>query len=288
MGSRVTGVHYWQLCPCCPCQIDQRGSQHSQWGRWHQEDRVHMKINLPVFIGKDAKDAVTYQSWRWDLTMYQHAGCRDAIQSLQGYLNELVQSSGMDITLDDMLTILDEHYNNVKALEALNQELFQLRMVDKEHCIGLSCPPFQTSPGSSCFLPSLLSPWLSGRVEEIPLLWQASQATKSNGGLPKGRPTGKDLLWLPKGHLGSGERRFPWSFPGAQGLRQPAILPNHGLPVFSPCRNSRATSPPQRCQLCIWHIWRKRMLGVMKMMEVMILAESKGLLKSLQCAWQGL
>ena len=38
----------------------------------------------------------------------------------------------MDITLDDMLTILDKHYNNVKALDALNQELFQLRMADKE------------------------------------------------------------------------------------------------------------------------------------------------------------
>ena len=31
-----------------------------------------------------------------------------------------------------MLTILDEHYNNVKALDALNQDLFQLRMADKE------------------------------------------------------------------------------------------------------------------------------------------------------------
>ena len=38
----------------------------------------------------------------------------------------------MDITLEDVLTILDEHYNNVKALDALNQELFQLQMVDKE------------------------------------------------------------------------------------------------------------------------------------------------------------
>ena len=26
-----------------------------------------MKINLPIFKDKDAKDAVTYQSWRWDL-----------------------------------------------------------------------------------------------------------------------------------------------------------------------------------------------------------------------------
>ena len=36
----------------------------------------------------------------------------------------------MDITLDDVLTILDEYYNNMKALDALNQELFQLWMAD--------------------------------------------------------------------------------------------------------------------------------------------------------------
>ena len=97
-----------------------------------------MKINLPIFKDEDAKDAVTYQSWRWYLMAYQCAGCRDytllpyAIRSLQGYLGELVQSSGTDITLDNVLTILDEHYNNVKALDALNQELFQLQMADKE------------------------------------------------------------------------------------------------------------------------------------------------------------
>ena len=54
------------------------------------------------------------------------------MRSLQGYPGELVWSSGMDITLDDVLMILDEHYNNVKALDVLNQELFQLRMADKE------------------------------------------------------------------------------------------------------------------------------------------------------------
>ena len=89
-----------------------------------------MKINLPVFKDEDAKDAVTYQSWRWDLMVYQCAGCRDcillpcAIRSLQGYPSKLVQSSSMDITLDNVLTILGEHYNNVKVLDTLNQELF--------------------------------------------------------------------------------------------------------------------------------------------------------------------
>ena len=38
----------------------------------------------------------------------------------------------MDTALDDVLTILDEHYNNVKALDTLNQELFQLQMTDKQ------------------------------------------------------------------------------------------------------------------------------------------------------------
>ena len=65
-----------------------------------------------------------------DLMVYQCTGCRHCtflpytIRSLQGYPGELVQSSGTDITLDDVLTILDEHYNNVKVLDVLNQELF--------------------------------------------------------------------------------------------------------------------------------------------------------------------
>ena len=58
----------------------------------------------------------------------------------------------MDITLDNVLRILDEHYNNMKALDALNQELFQLWMVDKE-TIRLGCPSFKASPGFSSFLP---------------------------------------------------------------------------------------------------------------------------------------
>ena len=55
-----------------------------------------MKINIPICKDEDAKDAVAYQSWRWDLTVYHCVGCQDhtllqdAIQSLQGYPGELV------------------------------------------------------------------------------------------------------------------------------------------------------------------------------------------------------
>ena len=38
----------------------------------------------------------------------------------------------MDITLEAVFMILHEYYNNVKALDALNLELFQLWMADKE------------------------------------------------------------------------------------------------------------------------------------------------------------
>ena len=104
----------------------------------HWEPRGNMKINLPVFKVEDTKDAVTYQSWHWDITVYCCTGCWGhtllpyVICSLQGYPGELVWSLGMNVMLDDILTILDEHYNNVKALDALNQELFQLRMGEKE------------------------------------------------------------------------------------------------------------------------------------------------------------
>ena len=63
--------------------------------------------------------------------MYQCVGCRDhtllpyAIRPLQGYPGRLVQSSGTDITLDNVLTILDEHYNNVKALDELTKGAIQ-------------------------------------------------------------------------------------------------------------------------------------------------------------------
>ena len=149
-----------------------------------------MKINLPIFKDEDAKDAVTHQSWRWDLTVYRCAGCRDhtllpyAIRSFQGYPGELVWSSCMDKTLDDVLTILDKHYNNVKVLDVLNQELFQLQMADKETVSRLGCLPLQTLTNTGSVLPSPLSPRSCRRTEEGSLLWWTSQAIKGDGGLP--------------------------------------------------------------------------------------------------------
>ena len=88
-----------------------------------------MKVNLPVFKDKDKKDAITFQSWHWDIMVYHQVGCTllpYIICCLQGFPGELVRSSDTDITLDGMLAMLDEHYNHVRVLDALNQELFQL------------------------------------------------------------------------------------------------------------------------------------------------------------------
>ena len=94
-----------------------------------------MKINLPVFKDEDAKDAVNLPELEVgsnSVSSSRGAGITPslsyAIRSLQGYPGKLVQSSGMDITLDDLLTILDEPYNKVKALDTLNQELLQVWM----------------------------------------------------------------------------------------------------------------------------------------------------------------
>ena len=35
----------------------------------------HLKINLPAFKDEGTKDAITYQSWHWDLMVYHQAGC---------------------------------------------------------------------------------------------------------------------------------------------------------------------------------------------------------------------
>ena len=50
-----------------------------------------------------------------------------------------MRSSGTDITLDDVPTILDEHYNSVKALDAFNQEPFQLQIGEKETVLDWGC-----------------------------------------------------------------------------------------------------------------------------------------------------
>ena len=62
----------------------------------------------------------------------------------------------MTITIDDVLTILDKHYNNVKALDALNQELFQLQMGEKETILDWGVHLSKRPPSLSHFISRML------------------------------------------------------------------------------------------------------------------------------------
>ena len=78
----------------------------------------------------------------------------------------------MDIILDDILNILDEHYNNVKALDALNQELFQLHMGEKGDSVWLGSVLIETPTDSHCIIPRMLPARLHSWIEVWSLLWQ--------------------------------------------------------------------------------------------------------------------
>ena len=132
IDSRAIEAQHQLYHQCCQCLRGQEG--------WD----IHAMADIPTG-NQEAIWRSTCQSLRMRIpkmlshtrvgagTMYHWAGCQDctllpyAICSLQGYPGELIRSSGMDTTLDDILNILDEHYNNVKALDALNQELFQMQ-----------------------------------------------------------------------------------------------------------------------------------------------------------------
>ena len=108
-----------------------------------------------------------------------------------------MQSSGMDIALDNVLMILDKHYNNVKALDVLNQELFQMQMADKETVSDWGVHLFRHLQILAASFPDHFPPGWCGRIEEGLILWWTSQMIEGDGGLPQGRTSGENIFRLP-------------------------------------------------------------------------------------------
>ena len=108
----------------------------------------------------------------------------------------------MDITLDDVLTILYEHHNNVKVLDVLSQELFQLRMADKETVLVWGICLLRHLQVLATSIPDCFPPDCVAELKRGLLLQWTSQAIKSDGSLPKGGPTGEDILRVPTGYQG--------------------------------------------------------------------------------------
>ena len=96
-----------------------------------------------------------------------------------------------------MLTILDEHYNNVKALDVLNQELFQLWMADKETVLDWGICLSRHLQILAASFPDHFPPDCIAETEEGLLLWWTSQVTESDGSLPEGGTTGENIFRLP-------------------------------------------------------------------------------------------
>ena len=115
-----------------------RGSRGGNWeGRAGRG--LRMKINLPIFKDEKTKDAVTYHSWQWDVTIFCHSGWDDQhllpyiFQSLQGFPGDLSKSLGEDATLSDVLQTLDEHYGLVMTFYTLSKELYSLKQGSGEN-----------------------------------------------------------------------------------------------------------------------------------------------------------
>ena len=235
-------------------------SRHSHCGWCCRESGGHRKINLPVFQDEDMKDAVTFQSWHWDLTVYHHTGWQDCtllpyiIHSLQGYPGELVRSSGTVITLDGILTMLDEHYNNVKALDALNQALFQLQMgeemVSEWGCICQGTSKFSQFCSQNAFHWITLPNWsvtasMVGFLSSLKWWWYTSRKAVMRRHIPIISEWCRRL-----------RKRKQWNHPTTH--PQPVPASTRWQASFL-CRNSKAVSQPWP-PLHGWHTWRKRVL----------------------------
>ena len=154
----------------------------------------------------------------------------------------------MDITLDNVLTILDEHYNNVKALDALNQELFQLQMVDKEtvsdwgiclsrHLLVLAAFPNHFPPNHVAELKqNYFYGGLPKRLKAVVAYLKASLH----------KNTYSDYLQAGR----EAEKKNPWSYPKIHPATQLITLLSQKLLVSTLCGSSRGTSQYLKWPLC--------------------------------------
>ena len=116
-----------------------RESNQSAWvGRG-----LRVEVNLPIFMDKKTKDAVTYHSGWWDVAIFHCSDWDDqhlvpyVFQSLQGFLGDLSRSLGKDSNLNDVLQMLYEHYGVVMTLDALSKELYSLKQGSWENVAEL-------------------------------------------------------------------------------------------------------------------------------------------------------
>ena len=175
------------------------------------------------------------------------------------------------------LTILDEHYNNMKALDALNQELFQMRMADKETSVRLGClPSLQTLTNTGSIHPRPFSPRSHSRTEESSFLWQDFL----NDWRQRWPTSRWDLRWehiqITLGPPGRLKRRIWLSCLKAPGPKQQTVHPNPGPLASFPWGNWRVVSHSLRNLPYAWHNWKKKTPMMVRIQKATTLMEFMG------------
>ena len=184
-----------------------------------------------------------------------------------------------------MLTSLDEHYNNVKALDTLNQELFQLRMADKETISDWGVCLLRHLQVLAASFPDHFPPHQVAELKRhcfygwLPKCLKAMVAYQKAGLQVR---TYSDYLrdaW-------EAEKEDSMELPRGPRTQTTDNAPKLWATSFFLLWKLKGNQPTSKTQQCIWCIWRKRILGEMRTKRAMIQVELKGLLKSLWCAWQ--
>ena len=191
--------------------------------------------------------------------MYRCAGCRDctllpyAIRSLQSYPGELVWGSGTNITLDDVLMTLDEHYNNVKALDALNQELFLLQMADKETISNWDIHLSRHLQVLAASFPDHFPPDCAAELKRDHFYGRLPKWLKAMVAYLKAGPqvrTYSDYLRATR----EAEKEDSIELLQSSRTQTADGPPNQGLLASSPWGNLRVTSHFRKSLLLAWHI----------------------------------
>ena len=197
-----------------------------------------------------------------------------------------MQSSGTDITLDNVLLILDENYNNMKALDTLNQELFQLQMADKEtisdwgicllrHLQVLAAsfhnhfPPDHVAElKQDCFYGRLTK-----RLKAMVAYLKASLPKKTYSDYPQAAREAEKEKSMELS-------QNPWK----------QVIDNTTKPKTTSSSlfiSSRGISQYLKWPLCAWHTWKRKALIERRKKKSRTPMVLTGLWKSSWCTWHG-
>ena len=281
MDLKVTKVQH-QLPHQCPSMSERSGgSRHPCHGQWPcREPRGHMKINLPVFKDEDTKDAITYQSWHWDLTVYRHAGCWDhTLLPMPFILYKViwgsVRSSGTDILLDDVLTILDEHYNNVKAFGCFESgTLSSMNGWERQYWTG--GVPVETPPGSCGIIPRTFPSGPHNWAEVWPFYGGLPKWLKAMLAYQKPAPTKRRILIISRQQWRLRRKRW-WNHLVARWLTIHPSLRQWASFLYESWKAPSLLRPLQ----CGWHTCKKTALTKKRVLREMTPMESRAWQRSL-------